>query len=303
MKVRSVFISDVHLGHRGCRAEALLAFLAEVEARHIFVIGDLIDFWALRRSFCWPSAHQDVIRTLVERAQNGTRVIYVPGNHDDVAREFIGMSICGIDVRRRHIHRTADGRRLLLLHGDEFDAEVRCGRLRVWLGATIYNVALAINHLLYCVSRSLGVAEWSLTAWLKRRVADARTYISLFEEAAARTAAQAGCDGVVCGHIHHAAMRDIDGVLYCNDGDWVENCSSLVENLNGKLALWRWSEYRALSATRRVRIGRQEERIGQQLVQCDRLDPALAPREVNGDRAARGEFEDALPAAAARRAG
>ncbi len=248
VKVRSLFISDVHLGDRRCRAENLLALLAEVEARNIFVIGDLIDFWALRRSFCWPAAHQDVIRTLVERAQGGTRVIYVPGNHDDVAREFIGSRICGIEIRREHRHRTADGRRLLLLHGDEFDSEVRCGRLRVRLGAGIYNVALRINDLIYRASRALGLNEWSLTAWLKRHVTDARAYIALFEEAAARAAARAGCDGVVCGHIHHAAMRDIDGVLYCNDGDWVENCTSLVEQMNGSLSLIRWSEYRAEAA-------------------------------------------------------
>jgi UDP-2,3-diacylglucosamine pyrophosphatase LpxH len=248
LKARSVFISDVHLGHRGCRAESLLAFLGEIETRNIFVIGDLIDFWALRRSFCWPQAHQDVLRMLVERAQKGVRVIYVPGNHDDAAREFIGMSICGIEIRRQHVHRTADGQRLLLLHGDEFDAEVRCGRLRVRLGAGIYNVALRLNHMIYCASRSLGLGEWSLTAWLKQRVSNARAYISLFEEAAARAAAREGCDGVICGHIHHAAIRDIDGVLYCNDGDWVESCSSLLESPNGKLTLMRWSEYRALGA-------------------------------------------------------
>jgi len=184
----------------------------------------------------------------VERAQNGVRVIYVPGNHDDAAREFIGMSVCGIDIRRRHVHRTADGRRLLLLHGDEFDAEVRCGRLRVRLGAGIYNIALRLNHMIYCASRSLGLNEWSLTAWLKRRISNARAYISLFEEAAARAAAREGCEGVICGHIHHAAMRDIDGVLYCNDGDWVESCSALLESPHGKLTLVRWSEYRACVA-------------------------------------------------------
>lgn len=250
MKVRSVFISDVHLGHRGCRAEALLAFLAQVEARNLFVIGDLIDFWALRRSFRWPQAHQDVIRSLVERAQGGTRVIYVPGNHDDVAREFIGMRICGIEVRRQHVHRTADGRRMLLMHGDEFDAEVRCGRMRVRLGAGIYGIALRINDLLYRASRSFGFSEWSLTAWLKRRMGNARDYIALFEEAAARAAARAGCHGVICGHIHQAAVREIDGVTYCNDGDWVENCTSLVENLNGSLELLRWSELRAINEPR-----------------------------------------------------
>ncbi len=250
MKVRSVFLSDVHLGHRGCRAEDLLAFLAEVEARNIFVIGDLIDFWALGRSAWWPQAHQDVIRALVERASAGVRVVYLPGNHDEAAREFAGMNICGIEVHRQLVHETVDGRRMLLLHGDEFDASVRCGRMRVVLGAAIYAVALRINHLIYRARRALELREWSLTTWLKQRVSDARAYIQLFEEAAAGAAARAGCQGVVCGHIHHAAIREIDGVLYCNDGDGVENCSSLIENLNGKLSLVYWSEYRVRAAAR-----------------------------------------------------
>ena len=185
MRVRSLFISDVHLGHRGSRANELLAFLAEVEARNIFVIGDLVDFWALGRSVCWPQAHQDVLRTLVDRARSGVRVVYIPGNHDEAAREFAGMNICGIEVRRQHVHVTADGRRMLLLHGDEFDAAVRCGRWRVMLGSVIYSIALRINHLVYLARRALGLREWSLTAWLKRQVADARAYIALFEEAAA----------------------------------------------------------------------------------------------------------------------
>ena len=243
MRVRSLFISDVHLGHRGSRANELLAFLAAVEARNIFVIGDLVDFWALGRSICWPEAHQDVLRVLVERARSGVRVVYVPGNHDGAAREFAGMSICGIEVRHRHLHETADGRRMLLLHGDEFDAAVRCGRWRVALGSLAYSIALRINHLIRLARRALGMREWSLTAWLKRRVADARAYIALFEETAAAAARRDGYDAVVCGHIHHAAMREIDGILYCNDGDWVESCSSLVEHASGKLSLVYWAEF------------------------------------------------------------
>lgn len=245
MKVRSVFISDVHLGHRSSRANELLAFLAEIDARNIFVIGDLIDFWALGRSLCWPQAHQDVLRALVDRAREGVRVVYVPGNHDEAAREFAGMNICGIEIRRQLVHVTADGRRMLLLHGDEFDAAVRCGRWRVRLGSFVYSIALRVNHLIYHARRALGLREWSLTTWLKRRVSDARAYIALFEEAAAGAARRAECHGVVCGHIHHPATREIDGVLYCNDGDWVENCSSLVENLSGKLTLVTWAELRA----------------------------------------------------------
>ena len=254
MRVRSIFISDVHLGHRGSRANELLAFLAEVDARNIFVIGDLVDFWALGRSVCWPQAHQDVLRALVDRARSGVRVVYIPGNHDEAAREFAGMNICGIEIRRQHVHVTADGRRMLLLHGDEFDAAVRYGRWRVKLGSFIYSIALRINHFVYLSRRALGLREWSLTAWLKRQVANARAYIALFEEAAASRAGRDGCDGVVCGHIHHPAVREIDGVLYCNDGDWVESCSSLVESANGKLALVYWSELQS-----RVRASSRSE--------------------------------------------
>ena len=229
MRVESIFISDVHLGQSGCRATELLAFLAATEAKNIFVIGDLVDFWAMRRSVCWPEAHQDVLRMLVDRARSGTHVVYIPGNHDDAAREFAGMNICG----------------------DEFDSAVRCGRLRVRLGAALYGAALFVNNLIYRARRILGLPDWSLTAWLKQSVSDARTYIRLFEEAAARAAASENCDGVVCGHIHHPAIREIDGVLYCNDGDWVENCSSLVETMSGRLALLRWSDARAHSGAQR----------------------------------------------------
>jgi UDP-2,3-diacylglucosamine pyrophosphatase LpxH len=247
MRVRSLFLSDVHLGHRGSRASELLAFLDEIEARNIFIIGDLVDFWALGRSVCWPQAHQDVLRALVERARAGTRVVYIPGNHDQAAREFAGMSICNIEIRRQHVHRTADGRRMLLLHGDEFDGEVRFGRWRVVLGSAIYGLALWVNGFIYRARHALGLPEWSLTAWLKRKNGDARQYIAQFEKAAAAAARRQGCDGIVCGHIHHAALRDIDGVQYCNDGDWVETCSSLVENMNGKLGLVYWSELRAFA--------------------------------------------------------
>jgi UDP-2,3-diacylglucosamine pyrophosphatase LpxH len=251
MQVESIFLSDVHLGQAGCRATELLEFLAGVEAKNIFVIGDLIDFWAMRRSVCWPQAHQDVLRTLVDRARAGVRVVYLPGNHDEAAREFIGMSICGIEIRRQLLHRTVDGRRLLLLHGDEFDGAVRCGKLRVAIGIAAYSVALALNHLIYRARRIIGLPDWSLTAWLKQSVSDARTYIALFEECASEAARRAGCDAIVCGHIHHPAMREIGGVLYCNDGDWVENCTALVETPTGRLSLLRWSEVRSRARAQR----------------------------------------------------
>jgi UDP-2,3-diacylglucosamine pyrophosphatase LpxH len=241
MNVRSAFLSDVHLGYRGCRAEALLEFLHRLEARNIFIIGDLVDFWALRRALYWPKPHQDVLKALLAKAQSGTRVVYVPGNHDDLLRDFCGMRVLNVDVRRRLVHRTADGRRMLVIHGDEFDDAVRFSRFRRALGAGIYDGLLRANHSLDRLRRAFGFGEWSLTAWIKHRVADARRYIARFEEAAANAAERAGCDGVICGHLHHPAVRDIDGVLYCNDGDWVENCTALVEDFSGRLSILRWT--------------------------------------------------------------
>lgn len=248
MQVRSVFISDIHLGYRGCRADQLLDFLGTIKACNIFVIGDLIDIWAMKRSLYWPRQHQEVLKALLEHARNGSRVVYVPGNHDDLLRDFCGFDFCGIEIHRRLIHRTADGRRMLVLHGDEFDDSVRFGSFSRWLGSTIYGVMLRVNHGLYRLCRRFGFGHWSLTAWIKGKVADARHYIARFEEAAAGAAARAGCDGIICGHIHYPAMRNINGVLYCNDGDWVENCTSLIEDMNGRLQVLCWTETQASSA-------------------------------------------------------
>jgi UDP-2,3-diacylglucosamine pyrophosphatase LpxH len=219
MRVESIFISDVHLGQGGCRAEELLDFLAATEARNIFVIGDL--------------------------------VVYIPGNHDEAAREFAGMNICGVEIRRHALHRTVDGRRMLLMHGDELDSAVRAGRLHVRLGAVCYGAALALDRVVLRLRRMLGLAEWSLTSWLKRAVPDARAYIAQFEETAARAAARAGCDGVICGHIHQPAVREIEGVLYCNDRDWVENGTALIESTSGRLSLLRWADIRARAVAQR----------------------------------------------------
>ncbi len=248
LRVRTLFISDVHLGYKGCRAEYLLDFLANVEAQSIFVIGDLVDFWALKRSFYWPAAHQEVLRTLLTRARTGTRVVYIPGNHDELARDFCGSRYGPVEICRNYLHETADGRRMLLMHGDEFDEEVKFGPLLKRVGSVLYEVILKANHVVHGVRRRFGYGHWSLSDWLKHSVPDARRYISRFEEAAAAEAARRGADGVICGHIHRAVVREIDGVLYCNDGDWVESCSSLIEDFNGRLAVLRWSEHSAVAS-------------------------------------------------------
>jgi UDP-2,3-diacylglucosamine pyrophosphatase LpxH len=244
IRLRSVFISDLHLGYRGCRADYLRHFLRSVKARNLFIVGDLIDFWSLRRSFFWPVAHQQVLRTLMTLSRTGTRVIYVPGNHDEIARDLCGSRYGAIEIHREYVHETADGRRMLLLHGDEFDESVtnNFSPLLKRLGGLAYDAILGLNHSVHAVRRRLGYGYWSLADWLKRQVPDAERYIVRFEEAAAGEAARRGFDGVICGHIHRPAVREIDGVLYCNDGDWVESCTSLVEDMNGRLAVLRWTE-------------------------------------------------------------
>jgi UDP-2,3-diacylglucosamine pyrophosphatase LpxH len=242
MRLRSVFISDVHLGFRGCRAEYLLHFLDSVEARQIFVIGDLIDFWALRRQVYWPSAHQEVLRKLLTLARTGTRVVYIPGNHDELCRDLCGSQYGPVEVHREYVHETADGRRMLLLHGDEFDEAVKFGAWLKRVGEFAYDAIIRLNHVVHRVRRRLGYGYWSLADWIKRQVPDAVDYIDRFERAAAAEARRRGLDGVICGHIHRPTVRELDGVLYCNDGDWVESCTSLVEDHNGRLAVLRWTE-------------------------------------------------------------
>jgi UDP-2,3-diacylglucosamine pyrophosphatase LpxH len=242
LRVRTVFISDVHLGWRGSQARYLLDFLRSVHADTIFLVGDIVDLWSLKRSFFWPAEHREVLRTLLDRARNGTRVVYVPGNHDETFRDLCGSWFGDFEVLAEAEHVTAEGRRLLVLHGDRFDADIRLGGITHWFGSACYDFFVAAGRRLHAARRRLGFPYWSLAGWIKSRVGGARVYIARFEAAAARDAAQRGFDGVVCGHIHRASLREIDGVLYCNDGDWVENCTALVEDRNGRLALVRWTE-------------------------------------------------------------
>jgi UDP-2,3-diacylglucosamine pyrophosphatase LpxH len=236
--LRSLFISDIHLGSRGCRADALLGLLARVRVEQLVVIGDLIDFWSLRRSFYWPASHTAVMHRLLAHAREGVRVIYVPGNHDAEMREFAGSTFGRVEVQRHHVHRTARGEQLLVLHGDEFDGIVKCAPWLARLGSHIYDATLELNRHLNRLRSALGYSYWSLASYLKMRVPNAQADIDAFEQAAVQEAMRRGLDGVICGHIHRPRLRSIDGLLYCNDGDWVENCSAIVEDRNGRLALW-----------------------------------------------------------------
>jgi UDP-2,3-diacylglucosamine pyrophosphatase LpxH len=240
--VRTVWISDIHLGTPGCQAGALLDFLKHVRCDTLFLVGDIIDGWQLRRSWYWPQAHNDVVQKLLRKARKGTRVIFVPGNHDEFARKYVRHNFGGVDVADDWIHTTADGRRLWVTHGDLFDGVIQCARWLALLGDSAYEFLLKANHSLNSVRARIGLPYWSLSKYLKLKVKRAVSYVSDFESAVAREARKRGVSGVVCGHIHHAEMRDIDGILYCNDGDWVESLTALVEHADGRLEILDWSE-------------------------------------------------------------
>lgn len=240
---RTLFLSDIHLGTPGCKADLLVDFLRHNHAETIYLVGDIVDGWRMKRSWYWTDAHNAVVQELLRRARKGTKVIYVPGNHDEVLRDYTDLNFAGVDVVNETTHVTADGRRLLVLHGDQFDSVVTYARWLAHLGDRAYSVALALNNWLHAIRRAFGRPYWSLSAYLKHRVKNAVEYISSFEQAVARAARERGVDGVVCGHIHHAEIRNIDGILYCNDGDWVESCTALAEDERGELRIIVWQRF------------------------------------------------------------
>ena len=244
LRVRSVFISDVHLGTRECHANALLEFLGAVDAEQIFLVGDIVDLWNMRRSTYWPQSHSEVLRTLFGKARQGCRVIYVPGNHDIDFRPFAGSVLGGFEVRRDCAHVTATGERLWVTHGDQFDGVVQCPGWLTAIGSHAYDVTLVLNRYVNTLRRALGFENWSLVAYLKRKIGNASRYIADFEVAVAREARRQGFDGVICGHIHRPCMTEIDGAKYFNTGDWVESCSMLIEDRNGRLSLTNWPQLR-----------------------------------------------------------
>ena len=248
-RYRTVFISDVHLGTRGCRADFLADFLRRVHCEKLFLVGDIIDGWRLRKSWYWDDSHNEILRLILGHARAGVEVTYIPGNHDELFRNWLsmGLEIAGIRLRKEAVHTTADARRLLVMRGDEFDSVVRYAKFLAVLGDWAYDLALRMNRWFNAVRRRLGYPYWSLSAWMKRQVKEAVKAIDRFESALATEARRRGFDGVVCGHIHHAEMREVQGVLYMNDGDWVESCTALVEHHDGRLELIDWAALNGLS--------------------------------------------------------
>lgn len=251
---RAIWISDIHLGTPGCQAEALLDFLRLTECETLFLVGDIIDGWQLRRSWYWPQAHNDVLQKLLRKARKGTRVIFVPGNHDEFARKYLGHSFGGVEVAEEWLHTTADGRRLWITHGDLFDGVIQCAKWLAYVGDSLYEFTLRLNRYLNHLRAKFGLPYWSLSKYLKLKVKRAVSYVSDFEVAVAREARKRGVQGVVCGHIHHAEMREIDGILYANDGDWVESLTALVEHPDGQLAILDWSHQARRSSVPAVAV-------------------------------------------------
>jgi UDP-2,3-diacylglucosamine pyrophosphatase LpxH len=239
---RTIWISDTHLGTAGCNAPHLLDFLRRNEAETLYLVGDIIDGWQLRRNWVWPRSHNDVVQKILRKARKGTKVIFIPGNHDEFARQFAGYAFGDIDVQHEAVHITADGKRLWVTHGDQFDGVIQHSKWLARLGDGMYTFALWLNHRLNRVRHRFGMNYWSLSQYLKHKVKNAVSFISDFEQALATEARRRGFDGVVCGHIHQAEMRMVDGILYCNDGDWVESLTALAEDHRGELHLIRWAD-------------------------------------------------------------
>ncbi|MEZ5791172.1 MAG: UDP-2,3-diacylglucosamine diphosphatase [Nitratireductor sp.] len=239
---RTIFISDIHLGSSGCQAAMLLDFLREHDAETVYLVGDIVDGWRLKRSWFWPQAHNDVVQKLLRKSRKGARVIYIPGNHDEFLRDYLGSHFGGVEVLDRDIHETATGEKLLVIHGDQFDVVVRHARWLAHFGDWAYDFALWTNTWVNRLRRTLGFPYWSLSKWAKLKVKNAVNFIGEFEKALANEAAKCGADGVVCGHIHHAAIGKREGVQYINTGDWVESCTAIVEDHDGTLSLIDWAE-------------------------------------------------------------
>ena len=238
---RTIFISDVHLGTRGCKAELLLDFLECNSCDTLYIVGDLIDGWQLKRRWYWNKSQSRLVCALLRKADSGTRIVYIPGNHDEFARAFFGREFEGIEIADETIHTTAAGKRLLVLHGDRFDGVMAYAEWLARVGDMAYSLALALNDRLYELRKALGLPYWSLSAFLKKKVKKAVEYVSSFENTVAKAAETLDVDGVICGHIHQAEMRQIGKILYLNDGDWVESCTALVEDALGNMEILQWT--------------------------------------------------------------
>ena len=242
--VRSIFLSDIHLGTKACQAHHLLDFLKSYTSEHVFLLGDIVDLWSMSRGAVhWSEAQNTFVQKMLRRARHGEKVIFIPGNHDEALREYVGAIFGNILVEHEHIHTAADGKRYLLLHGDEFDQVTRHHRWIAVLGDKAYDLLVSLNHYLSWLRRTLRrPGYWSLAGYAKRKVKTAVSFIFNFEDAVIHHAREKGVDGAICGHIHWPMMKTIDGMQYLNCGDWVDSCTAIVEHLDGRMELIVWNE-------------------------------------------------------------
>jgi UDP-2,3-diacylglucosamine pyrophosphatase LpxH len=271
-RVRTLFLSDIHLGTRGCQADKLLDFLRHYEADTIYLVGDIVDGWQLKSAWYWPQLHNDVVQKLLRQARKGVRLLYIPGNHDEFLRDYYGTHFGGIEVIEDAIHVAAGGKRYLIIHGDLFDVIIRHARWLALLGNNAYDLAIWVNTYFNAIRRMFGLTYWSLSKWAKLKVKNAVKFIGEYENTLAAEARRRGVDGVICGHIHHAVIRNDFGLSYINCGDWVESCTAVVEHFDGQFEIVRW-------------IGREPWTGGQDLalqVPATAMDEPFARRSVAG---------------------
>ncbi len=241
-KVRALFLSDIHLGSRACHADQLLSFMKDYDSEYLYLVGDIVDFWAMSRSLYWPESHNTVVQKILKKARHHVKVFLIPGNHDEALREYLGSSFGDITLVRNHVHTAADGKRYILLHGDEYDQVTTYHRWVSVLGDVSYTLLVRLNRILSLIRRKLGVpGHWSLADYAKRNVLRAVSFIGDFENSVVRNVKRLGLDGVICGHIHTPAIKRIDGVTYLNCGDWVDSCSAIIEHYDGRMQLVRWT--------------------------------------------------------------
>ena len=278
-KIRSAWISDIHLGTRGANAGALLDFLRDYDSEVLYIVGDLIDIWQLRRGIYWPQQHNDVIQKILRKARKGTRVVYIPGNHDEMVSQFAGL-YGNITVENQVIHETGDGRRILVIHGHELDTVVQNIKWLAVLGDVGYQFLLSLNPLINFFRRRFGLGYWSLSAYAKKRVKDAVSFIGRFEEEVVRYAADHRVDAVLCGHIHSAAIRQVGGTVYYNCGDWVESCTALIEHFDGRIELIKYDPLVRRDATSSPELEPVPSSVGAPLPAAPTHATHVPPEEV-----------------------
>lgn len=284
-RFRTVFISDLHLGAGGSRADEVAEFLKSIDCDTLYLVGDILDMWRLKKRWMWPEANNRVIRRILKLVKRGTRVVYIPGNHDDAARRYVGLSFGGVEIAMTAVHRTADGRSMLVTHGDQFDLVVRNARVLSAVGAWAYDWLLYINRHYNRARRLFGMEYWSLSQYLKLKVKSACKHISRFEDALMDEAQREGHAAVICGHIHKAEVREDTAIAYYNCGDWVESCSALVEHDDGRIEL-----VDGLEVIRRVAIEREASRVD-----LKELEEEVEAMELPGLSAAGGTNGDSWP--------